>query len=201
MSRPRTVSDEQVLDAASRAIGRVGPAKLTLAEVAEDAGLAPATLLQRFGSKRGLLLALTQRSAGGAKAEFDLARAAHESPVEALHAALASLAAPVAEPDAFANHLAFLHIDLSDPEFHRYAKADFEAVRVELGALLGEAVAAGELDCDDTPQLAQTLQAVYNGALLAWAVYRTGELDAWLRRELAAALEPYRSKSRIEGGS
>ena len=199
MSRPRTVSDEQILDAASRAIGRVGPAKLTLAEVAEDAGLAPATLLQRFGSKRELLLALTQRSAGGAKAEFDLARAAHDSPVEALYTGLASLAAPVAEPDAFANHLAFLHIDLSDPEFHRYAKADFEAVLAELRALLDEAVAAAELHCEDTRQLARTVQTVYNGALLAWAVYRQGELDAWLRRELAAALEPYRSESGASG--
>jgi len=41
-------------------MGELGPAKLTLARVAKAAGLSPATLVQRFGSKRALLLALAK---------------------------------------------------------------------------------------------------------------------------------------------
>jgi AcrR family transcriptional regulator len=50
MPRPRTIGDEAVLRAAAGLMGRVGPGKLTLARVAEEVGLSPATLVQRFGS-------------------------------------------------------------------------------------------------------------------------------------------------------
>ena len=71
--RPRTHSDDALLDATFRAVGAVGPARLTLADVAREAGVAPATLVQRFGSKRALLRrrrdargrARAQRPAGG----------------------------------------------------------------------------------------------------------------------------------------
>ena len=62
MGRPRTVADEEVLDAAAAAIGTTGPAAVTLAEIGSRVGLAPATLIQRFGSKRGVLLAVARYS-------------------------------------------------------------------------------------------------------------------------------------------
>src|SRR5260370_31334591 len=48
--RPRVTSDAAILEATARAIGRMGPTRLTLADVAEEAGGAPATLLQSIGS-------------------------------------------------------------------------------------------------------------------------------------------------------
>jgi AcrR family transcriptional regulator len=50
--RPRTASDEEILAATHRVISSVGP-RFTLADVAREIGLAPATLIQRFGSKKG----------------------------------------------------------------------------------------------------------------------------------------------------
>jgi AcrR family transcriptional regulator len=192
MARPRTIDDERVLDALARAIGRVGPSRLTLADVAADAGLAPATLLQRFGSKRELLLALARRSAGSAVTTLRSARPVSDSPLEVLVEGLVALAAPVADPASFANHLAFLHVDLADPEFGRAARAESSAVRMELADLLEEAVRVGELRATDCGHLARTIQVVYNGALLTWALAREGDLEGWLRRELMAALAPYR---------
>jgi AcrR family transcriptional regulator len=62
--RPRATSDSAILSAAHRAVTRVGPMRLTLADVAREAGVSPATLVQRFGSKRGLLLALVAAGSG-----------------------------------------------------------------------------------------------------------------------------------------
>src|SRR6266705_415794 len=53
--RPRETSDEEILAAAARVMQRRSPAELTLADVAREAGVVPATLIQRFGTKRGLL--------------------------------------------------------------------------------------------------------------------------------------------------
>src|SRR5215212_10096445 len=110
--RPRTASDVTILAAASRAIARLGPARLTLADVAREVGLAPATLVQRFGSKRGLLLALASASSGSADACFVMYRERHPSPADALLASATHMAQFVDTPEELANHLAFLQIDL-----------------------------------------------------------------------------------------
>lgn len=61
MPRPRTVSDEAILDAVLALAHRVGPAEVTLAAAADEVGLSAATLVQRFGTKRDLLLAADKR--------------------------------------------------------------------------------------------------------------------------------------------
>jgi AcrR family transcriptional regulator len=187
VGRPRTVADDAVLDAAARLIGRVGPARLTLAQVADESGLAPATLVQRFGSKRGLLLAVARRP-------LDLGEffaAAAPGRLEALTAGLVALAAPVRTPAALANNLAFLQLDLADDEFRAEAVAHFGALREHVEALLAGASAAGELAGADAGALAATVVTTYNGALITWAVLRDGALEDWLRHRLEAVLAPY----------
>ena len=193
MPRPKTVDDDAVLDAAVRVVDRAGPSGLTLASVAEEVGLAPATLVQRFASKRGLLLAVARRGAGDAGASLREAAARHRSPLKALVSGLVALSAPVGSPEAMANQLAFLQVDLSDPEFHALALAHTSGVRDAIRELLDAAASAGELGDADTARLAQAVQTTYNGALITWAIYRRGRLETWLRRELETLLAPYRA--------
>lgn len=194
MPRPRTVDDAGVLDAAVRVIDRGGPAQLTLGAVAGEVGLAPATLVQRFGSKRGLLLAIARRSAQDGGSSLRQAADRHRSPLRALVSGLTAMSSGVASPEALANQLAFLQIDLSDPEFHELALRHATAVRAEARTLLDAGVAAGELrPGTDTRRLAQAVQTTYNGALITWGLYRRGRLDSWLGRELDALLGPYRA--------
>ena len=82
--RQRTVSDEDILAATARVVGRIGSGEMTLADVGKEAGLSPATLLQRFGSKRSLLLALAETSAAEVDQAFAQLRAELDSPVAAL---------------------------------------------------------------------------------------------------------------------
>jgi AcrR family transcriptional regulator len=193
MPRPKTVADDAVLDAAVRVIDRGGPGELTLAAVAREVGLAPATLLQRFRSKRGLLLAIARRGSDSAGSSLREATKRHRSPLRALVAGLVNMSSRVTSPETMANHLAFLQIDLSDPEFHQLALAYTTMVREEIKTLLDAAVEAGELDATDTSRLAQSVQTTHSGARITWAIYRKGRLDAWLRRELDTLLAPYRT--------
>jgi len=192
--RPRTVPDEAVLDAAMAVVVRDGPAAVTLARVAEEVGLSPATLVQRFGSKRELLLAAARHAAPGRAEVWDRARAEHASPLAALRSVLVSFTASVPTREAMANSIAFLHIDLSDPEFHLLAATGMEEMRAQIRALLDDAVGAGELGPTDTGALARAVQNAYNGALISWAIYGEGALDDWLRRELDFVLAPYRAR-------
>lgn len=191
MPRPRTTSDAEILDAVIRVVSRVGPARLTLADVAAEVGLAAPTLLQRFGSKRGLLLEVARHGAEQLPEQFDWARQAQASPLEALLHALAAAGAMLQTPEEVSNHLAFLQMDLGDPEFHAFALEHAVAMREEIAALLHEAIAAGELSGCDAENLARTVQTAYNGALVTWAIFREGPLEVWIRGEVDEVLAPY----------
>jgi AcrR family transcriptional regulator len=190
--RPRTVDDATILRATAEVIGRAGPAGLTLAAVAREVGLSAATLVQRFGSKRGLLLALAARAAGATTDLYVRAARRHSSPLAALRAAVTEAMAPMGTPDAFANHLAFLCLDLTDPQLHAHALASHDAQRRAVQALLEAAVAAGELrDGTDTARLARAVQAMTAGSGLMWALERGGTLAGRIGEGLATALGPH----------
>lgn len=186
MGRPRTVEDRAVLSAAADVVNRIGPGRLTLQSVADEVGLSAPTLVQRFGSKRGLLLAMGEQAASGWADVFAAARARADSPLAALTQALTELTAHVSSPEAMANNLAFLQMDLSDPEFHERAAASLRDMRLLVAELLDDAVAGGELAPEtDTAALATSVLNAYNGALISWAILREGALADWLERELA----------------
>lgn len=190
--RPRGVQDAVILRAAAEVIGRVGPVGLTLAVVAREVGLVPGTLVQRFGSKRGLLLALAEQSAKDAETLSGRVRAEHESPLEALAALVVEPMALMATPETFANHLAFLCIDLTDPQFRRHALTIHQAQGRAVEALLTEALLTGELRTGtDVAALVRSVQAITSGAGLLWALDRQGTLAQRLRQELDNLLSPH----------
>ncbi|MFB4277967.1 TetR family transcriptional regulator [Nonomuraea sp. MTCD27] len=192
MGRPRTTSDEAILGATARAIGRHGPQGLTLAAVAQEAGLSPATLVQRFGSKRGLLLAFAAHAARTAGEPFERARQEHGSPLAALRAALVRLAEGVSTPVELAGSLGFLQLDLTDAEFRAYAAEHAWRTRDEIAGLLADAVAAGELAGGaELGPLARAVQVAYNGALILWALSGDGPLPDAIRDALDQTLRPY----------
>ncbi|WP_329380073.1 TetR/AcrR family transcriptional regulator [Streptomyces sp. NBC_01351] len=193
--RPRGIDDAAILHAAVGVMGRTGPARLTLAAVAKEVGLVPATLSQRFGSKRGLLLALSERGVDEIGRLHAHVRAEHASPLEALAALTGGAWSAVVTPEEFANHMAFLCSDLADPEFHRLALAAEQAQQAAVRSLLAEAVAAGELRPDtDTAGLARAVRQATTGASVLWAVDREGTLTGRRLDALAATLHPHRPK-------
>ena len=196
--RPRETSDEEILAAAARVMQRRSPAELTLADVAREAGVVPATLIQRFGTKRGLLLATCKTGPADVAAQFAAARAKYKSPLKALVELLVECTGFASTPESMANGLAYLQIDLTDPEFRAVTLAQFKAIRQETRKLLDDAVAARELVPCDTAELARLVQQVNGGSMLDWAVFREGTLASWVRRDLEALLHPFRSTGRHE---
>ncbi|MBM7790401.1 TetR/AcrR family transcriptional regulator [Tenggerimyces flavus] len=194
MARPRLVSDAEVLAAVARTVGRIGPVRLTLAEVAKEAGLSAAALVQRYGGKRELLIAFI---AGDDRYSFTarmrLAYERSDDPVEGLIDAVVSVAGEELTPDEFANHLAFLHFELADPEFRRLLAGHDRAVRDELEQYVHDAVVKGRLVVEDELALVEAVNALLSGTQLTWAMSRRGTLRDALRRDLGTLLDPYRS--------
>jgi AcrR family transcriptional regulator len=198
--RPRETSDQQILAATARAMQRLSPTQLTLADVAKEAGVVPATLIQRFGTKRGLLLAVCGTAPAAVPQQFAAARAKHSSPLKALVELYADCSGFAPTPEAVANGLAYLQIDLTDSDFHAITLAQFRAIRTETKKILDEAVAARELQPCNTAEIARLIQHTNGGAMLSWAVYREGSVANWVRRDLAALLAPYLTTNRRRPG-
>lgn len=180
MARPKLKSDEEVLAAAGLVLLDVGPHAVTLAAVAEVAGLAPATLVQRFGSKQGLLRAFAQRAVAQATLPFVAARARESSPLRALREGLFASARELGGGRRFINSLSLLLLDLRDRQLRRAAAAHAERIEAHLCQLLEAAIDAGELQRTDPSARARLIYAAWNGALLQWALRGSGRVEDWL---------------------
>jgi AcrR family transcriptional regulator len=181
MARPRSKSDEEVMAATMRAVSAHGVSALTLAHVAAEAGLAPSTLAERYGSKRALLLAAARsaaRTTPGDSPPYEGLSPFAAAPRVAAIEYLVSLARNVGDRRAFAHHLAFLELDVADPEF-REAAADHVA------AVLARLESFGL-----TAREARALYVAYNGALVLWALSGDGSLEDALRADLSHVPEP-----------
>jgi len=190
--RPRKVTDDEIYMAAQRAISRLGPGELTLADIAGEAGVTAGLLVQRFGSKRDLLLALSQQFSGGTSEMFAELRKGHRSPLAVLRAYSDCMAHMAATPAAFARNFAYLQIDLTDPDFRKHLMKHAAASRLELQKLIKEAIDAKELSPHtNAKQLARTIEAVVGGSMLSWAFYQEGPAAKWMRQDLDAILKPY----------
>lgn len=198
--RPRKVTDEQVFQATHRAMVRVGPGELTLAEIGREAGLTAGALVQRFGSKRDLLLALSSRFSGGTGEMFEELRRTHRSPLATLRAYGECISHLATSPAALARNLSYLQIDLTDPDFRKHLVAQARASRVELQSLIQDAVHARELVPGTKARtLARTVEAILGGSMMAWAYYQEGTAAQWMRKDLEAVLEPHIVKRKRSG--
>jgi AcrR family transcriptional regulator len=192
MARPRLISDDAILDATRQVLAELGPAKLTLAAVGARIGLAPPTLMQRFGSKRGLLLASAARSPLMVLRAVEEAEARNTSPLATLRDFALSSVAHVKHREELGNGLGFVQRDVADPEFRAYALAHTAAIVDSTARLLAAAQEAGELKPDtDITALARLTLVCFNGALQVWAVNGWGSLTDFLRAQLDLLLSPY----------
>lgn len=191
--RPRKVTDSQLFEAVRSAMSKVGPPDLTLAAIAREAGVTAAVLVQRFGSKRALLLALSEKYASASENQFieGLLRE-HKSPLAALHTYARCFAEMAASPASLARNLAYLQIDLTDEDFRRNLVKQARCTDAGLCKLVEAAIEARELKPSAKPaKLARTIGAILPGSMITWGFYREGTAANWMLADLETVLAPY----------
>jgi AcrR family transcriptional regulator len=191
-SRRKKVPDPNVFDAMVRVMMRVGPGDLTLAAIATEAGLTAGALVQRFGSKRELMLAHARYAAATGDIGLDAKPGRKGSALRAIRAAVEPFAELAASPEAALRNLAYLQRDLADPALYKNLLNMNRKAREHYKDLVSAAVAARELRANtNVASLARTIEATLLGSFLTWAIYREGSAARWLRRDLDAVLRPH----------
>ena len=148
--RTRRISNAQLLATAARVVNERGAAHTRLSDIAAVSGLAPATLLQRFGSLDGLLDAISSAFLEQVRDAFDVSAA---SPLAGLSVSLAKIARE--------RHLVFL---VTRPAG---AAAWSLELRKHIAFSLAGAVEAGELVHCDVAVLARRIQIDFYGMAVA----------------------------------
>ncbi len=190
MARPREITDERMILAAGVVIGRRGVG-FTLADVAAEASVAVGTVAQRFGSKHGLLVAMTRRAVDGVREAIRGAVVA--DPVLAPAAALVAFYAPLDDPGTAANNLAQLAFDLSDPTLRGLMAEFYSVMEDEVAELVRGAVETGGLPGAPSPEVAaRVLTAIVDGAAIHWSARPVGGLCDRLREDLDAVVSGWR---------
>jgi len=190
--QPRKVEDADVFAAMGRVMRRLGPAELTLGAIAAEAGVTASALVQRFGSKRELILAHWRQPAASAGDQPVRPAARTRSPLGELRAAAAQFARLAISPRAALRNLAYMQSDWADPALRPHALRHTRAARARYEQLVAEAVAGGELRADtDAPALARMIEVTLGGSFLAWTLYREGPAATRFREDLDTTLRPY----------
>jgi AcrR family transcriptional regulator len=175
VARPRTITDERLLTALAQAITEVGPS-FTVADVAARAGVSVGTVAQRFGSKHGLLKAL---SSAAISRVAETVRAAAPGGVRA---ALVAVFRDLDDPATAANNLAQLAGDLADPELGALLGRFYGTLEAEMALLLRNVPGA-------PPNAARVLVALANGTAVDWSLRPEGSLVDRLTTDIDAVLE------------
>ena len=176
MSRRKTLSDSAVLDGALKIMLRTSPAKFTLADVANGVGVSPATLLQRFGSKRNLIVRAIERD--NAQFAKTLIAAPPTVGAEAVIALFLELTPDLGpQDDRLADQLPWLREDFRDPQLSALARERFRVLRAAVTARLPPLPVPPAVG-------ARLLEAQWQGALTQWGFFREGRLGDYVRRAL-----------------
>jgi AcrR family transcriptional regulator len=196
--RRRKAEDLDVFAALVRVMLRRGPAELTLREVAAEAGVTAGALVQRFGSKRAMLLAHARHVASTGDTGVAVPERA-SSPLDTLLSVTGMYAELAESPRAAVRNLSYLLNDLADPALRRHLLRLSRTAREWYEQLLTEAIAVGELHgVSDVRSLSRLIEATLRGSILCWALYREGAAADWLRADLDAMLRPYLARGDID---
>jgi AcrR family transcriptional regulator len=177
MARPRRISDEDALAGALKVMFRNGPAEFTLAAVAAEVGIAPPTLVQRFGDKRGLILrALAQDNRAFASAVAEAPQGRGRSEVIGL---LRLLTPDIEDPDVLATGLLWVREDFRDPALNVLARERWRMLREAIVERLPPLPVSPE-------RAAQLIEAQWQGAFNQWGFFREGRLPDFVIGALEA---------------
>ena len=179
MPRTKTITDEELLAGAMRALIALGPRRFTLAAAAAETGLAPATLLQRYRTKDRLVRAALLQDNRAFRAEVEALP--RKPDAEALVRFLTNLARGFGDRAMTADNIALLSEDIRDPELGAMASERTELMREAIRRMLPKATLP-------VARAAELVEAQWHGAVVQAALAGKEDIPAAVERGLRTLL-------------
>ena len=177
MPRPKTLSNADVLAAADRLIHQHGPAALTFASVAEACGLSSATLVQRFGSKAGLIQSALLHAWDRLDEKTERLAATVPKTVKGAIGLLVALSRDYGGIESYADGLLILREDLRDPVLRARGAAWKVSLSGALENCFSEVSSA-------PPGMGLLMASQWQGSLLWWSFEPHGDIESFVEHSL-----------------
>lgn len=177
MARPRKLPDEAVFAHAHALMRERGSEGVTFAALAARSGLSGAALVQRFGTKQGLVHAALVHAWEGLEERTRRFAAEAERTAAGAVELLGRLSGDYGDIDTYADNLQVLREDLRDPELRARGSAWVDT----LSGAIGECFAG----VPDAPaDIGRLMVAQWQGALLLWGFSPEGRVETFVRGHL-----------------
>jgi len=189
MARPRQHTDHELLELAGQAISRRGSsAPWSLADVARDSGVHSATYIKRFGSKNGLVLAMTR-----AWSDSIPTAARTPEPLAELREWILDSYAQLGDPETISGNIAALSLDMAVPVLRDAVAQARHRQAHYVSDLLSAARATRTLMRMPEPADATAVVlAVAEGTVIRWAAEPHHPLTSSLDHALTILLDSWR---------
>ena len=183
MAIEKSIGDEAVLEKALLIISEKGPETFTLADIGKAVGLAPATLLQRFGSKQKLLVLAARQANLKLKQDLEDLKKKQLPWDEELTRLFIGMPEGFGSRQEIASSLGLLKLDMVDKELHPIARKLFEDLRRRIYELLLQGQACKQLDAKiDVKTIMWELDALRHGFVIQWTLSGEGNLYDWMKK-------------------
>lgn len=182
MAQKKLIDDETVLEKALQVISEKGTHNFTLKDVGKAVGLAPATLLQRFGSKHQLLILAAKQAQAKLKHDLEVRKN------KRLHWDKELIQFLVRIPEGFgrqdiANSLSSFRLNIIDPELHQIVRQLLDCLREYTYELLLQGQACKQLDLSlNIKTIVWELDALGHGLAIQWTFSGRGSLRKWMQK-------------------
>jgi len=146
--------------------------------------------MQRFGSKRALLIKAAKHVPAKLKCDLEKLKAKALSWDAELMVLLSEVPEGFGTRQDISNSLGLLKLDMIDPELHPIARELMDRVRTRIRELLEQAKSEGELVSKIAVDvLAWELDALRHGLVIQWTLSGDGSLQDWLKKGIHNYLE------------
>ncbi|MCC5968676.1 MAG: TetR/AcrR family transcriptional regulator [Pararhodobacter sp.] len=157
MTRPKTISDENVLAAALEVLAESGDS-FTLSDLAKRVGLSRATLIQRFGNREAILLRIATHEAEATQAWLESLPL--DSSGNELWPFLEEIVGSMGRGDGFSARVTLAALEARDPALRALAHRRYTLVQSAIAARLPPGA--------ERDRTAEHLHAIIAGATMQW---------------------------------
>lgn len=190
MSRPKIISDDDILAFAFPIISREGFESFTLEQISEVTGLAPATLIRRFKTKKDLALLARNWKWNNLLSNIGKNNS-QKTGIEAIYELIEEIAKSVDNIN-MSEHMKMLAEDAKNTKLKILAFNYFQWTRDLLQNFIIQAIEKNELYKEINPiDLSFHLEAIIQGTIFQSAFLDVNDIKKQLIKGIKYALKPY----------
>jgi hypothetical protein len=185
MPRKKMIDDTKILKMALEVIIEMGATTFSLEDLRNKTGLSPATLLQRFGSKKNILHKAIELSNNDVKNSLNNKSVVSKSPIQEVINIYLELSMPFSTPGDIASGLDILKLDITEKKLNSLTRKYFEIRRKKIESLIILAQKKNEISSSvNASEIVWNLESLWQGSIMLWALIGNGNLQKWLKKRL-----------------